>query len=144
MCFSDSILFSGYDWNNGVDYNALLETYRFCGFQATNFGLAVDEILRMVSFSLVVIFHFNARCIFWCRLYGTNFLPSAFEADVIAMSYQNKQTSPIAHWVNGVSKGTNKVWSCNPTNGEGLGRLKQTIVTIGHKQTISSSLFHLH
>ncbi|XP_021938994.1 probable deoxyhypusine synthase isoform X2 [Zootermopsis nevadensis] len=39
----------GYDWNKGVSYKALLETYRFCGFQATNFGLAVEEINKMLS-----------------------------------------------------------------------------------------------
>lgn len=39
----------GYDWNKGVNYKALLETYRFCGFQATNFGLAVEEVNKMLS-----------------------------------------------------------------------------------------------
>ncbi|GFG28228.1 hypothetical protein Cfor_07868 [Coptotermes formosanus] len=38
-----------YDWNKGVNYKALLETYRFSGFQATNFGLAVEEINKMLS-----------------------------------------------------------------------------------------------
>lgn len=42
----------GYDWNKGVSYKALLETYRFCGFQATNFGLAVEEINKMVCSNL--------------------------------------------------------------------------------------------
>lgn len=39
----------GYDFNNGVDYHRLLQTYRYSGFQATNFGLAVEEIIKMVS-----------------------------------------------------------------------------------------------
>ncbi|KAF4517780.1 hypothetical protein B566_EDAN002985 [Ephemera danica] len=39
----------GYDWNNGVDYHALLQTYQCSGFQATNFGLAVNEINNMIS-----------------------------------------------------------------------------------------------
>jgi deoxyhypusine synthase len=43
---------AGYDWNKGVNYKALLETYRFCGFQATNFGLAVEEINKMVCSSI--------------------------------------------------------------------------------------------
>ncbi|XP_049785734.1 probable deoxyhypusine synthase [Schistocerca cancellata] len=39
----------GYDFNKGVNYHALLETFRFSGFQATNFGLAVEEIKRMIT-----------------------------------------------------------------------------------------------
>lgn len=39
----------GYDWKNGVDYNKLLKTYRHTGFQATNFGLAVEEINKMIA-----------------------------------------------------------------------------------------------
>ncbi len=31
-----------------VDYHALLDTFRTSGFQATNFGLAVDQINQMV------------------------------------------------------------------------------------------------
>ena len=40
----------GYDWSKGIDYNGILESYRTTGFQATNFGLAVDEINAMVWF----------------------------------------------------------------------------------------------
>lgn len=39
---------SGYEWNNGIDYSALLNGYINCGFQATNFGKAILEINRMV------------------------------------------------------------------------------------------------
>jgi hypothetical protein len=46
--FNFAFNFTGYDWNKGVNYKALLETYRFCGFQATNFGSAVEEINKMV------------------------------------------------------------------------------------------------
>ena len=42
----------GYDFNKGLDYGALLATYKFSGFQATNFGKAVDEINRMVCMNL--------------------------------------------------------------------------------------------
>ena len=38
----------GYDFSNGVDYRVLLESYRTTGFQATNFGKAVEEINKMV------------------------------------------------------------------------------------------------
>ena len=38
----------GYDLNNGLDYEKLLKSYLNTGFQATNFGKAVNEINRMV------------------------------------------------------------------------------------------------
>ena len=38
----------GYDFNLGVDHHALLQSYRLSGFQATNFGLAVEQINAMV------------------------------------------------------------------------------------------------
>lgn len=40
---------SGYDWNQGIDYDKLLKTYKTSGFQATNFGLAVQEINKMIE-----------------------------------------------------------------------------------------------
>ncbi|KAJ3600656.1 hypothetical protein NHX12_031634 [Muraenolepis orangiensis] len=39
----------GYDFNNGVDYRALLQSYVTTGFQATNMGLAINEINRMIE-----------------------------------------------------------------------------------------------
>jgi len=40
----------GYDFNSGpVDYHALLQSYRTSGFQATNFGKAVEEIQKMIN-----------------------------------------------------------------------------------------------
>ena len=44
----------GYDFNNGLDYAALLASYKLSGFQATNFGKAVDEINNMVRNILIV------------------------------------------------------------------------------------------
>uniref|UniRef100_A0A3B4BEZ0 Deoxyhypusine synthase n=1 Tax=Periophthalmus magnuspinnatus TaxID=409849 RepID=A0A3B4BEZ0_9GOBI len=38
----------GYDFNLGVDHKALLQSYYNTGFQATHFGLAVNEINNMV------------------------------------------------------------------------------------------------
>ena len=46
---SDSAQVAGYDFNKGVDYHALLQSYKYSGFQATNFGLAVEEINKMIS-----------------------------------------------------------------------------------------------
>ncbi|TKS91851.1 Deoxyhypusine synthase [Collichthys lucidus] len=39
----------GYDFNQGVDYQALLKSYLNTGFQATNFGLAVQQINSMIE-----------------------------------------------------------------------------------------------
>lgn len=38
----------GYDFNKGIDHHALLQSYKYSGFQATNFGLAVEEINKMI------------------------------------------------------------------------------------------------
>lgn len=38
----------GYEWNNGINYDEILGSYLNCGFQATNFGKAVNEINKMV------------------------------------------------------------------------------------------------
>ena len=40
----------GYDFNKGVNYHNLLQSYATSGFQATNFGKAVQTIHAMVSF----------------------------------------------------------------------------------------------
>ena len=44
-----SVPIKGYDFNLGIDYEKLLQSYKQTGFQARNFGLAADEINRMVS-----------------------------------------------------------------------------------------------
>ncbi|XP_043647720.1 probable deoxyhypusine synthase isoform X2 [Drosophila teissieri] len=38
---------SGYDFNEGLNYSKLFESYVNTGFQATNLGLAIREINRM-------------------------------------------------------------------------------------------------
>ncbi len=39
----------GYDFNKGVDYNAILDSYGSMGLQASNFSKAVDIINEMIS-----------------------------------------------------------------------------------------------
>lgn len=39
----------GYDWGQGINYDKLLGSYLNTGFQATNFGLAVQEINKMLA-----------------------------------------------------------------------------------------------
>lgn len=51
----DSLEIRGYDFNDGVDYHALLDSYKRTGFQATNFGKAVEEINKMVRALYITI-----------------------------------------------------------------------------------------
>uniref|UniRef100_A0A3B3RML9 Deoxyhypusine synthase n=1 Tax=Paramormyrops kingsleyae TaxID=1676925 RepID=A0A3B3RML9_9TELE len=39
----------GYDFNQGVDHKALLESYLTTGFQASSFAQAVQEINKMIE-----------------------------------------------------------------------------------------------
>ncbi|XP_050954826.1 deoxyhypusine synthase [Labeo rohita] len=39
----------GYDFNQGVDHKALLQSFLTTGFQASSFGLAVQEINKMIE-----------------------------------------------------------------------------------------------
>lgn len=43
---------TGYDFNKGVDYNAMLDSYMTTGFQATSLGKAFEEVDRMLNWSL--------------------------------------------------------------------------------------------
>jgi deoxyhypusine synthase len=45
---ADSVVVRGYDFNHGVDYPALMAAFMASGYQATNFGMAIEEINRMV------------------------------------------------------------------------------------------------
>ncbi|XP_040485197.1 deoxyhypusine synthase isoform X3 [Ursus maritimus] len=46
---SESSQVRGYDFNRGVDYRALLEAFGTTGFQATNFGRAVQQVNAMIE-----------------------------------------------------------------------------------------------
>lgn len=45
----DTPIVAGYDFNNGIKYDEILQSYLTSGFQATNFGKAVEEINKMVN-----------------------------------------------------------------------------------------------
>ncbi|CAH1395335.1 unnamed protein product [Nezara viridula] len=45
----DTPIVKGYDWNSGVDYSRLLQTYMTSGFQSTSFGLAIEEVNKMLD-----------------------------------------------------------------------------------------------
>uniref|UniRef100_A0A914VRR3 deoxyhypusine synthase n=1 Tax=Plectus sambesii TaxID=2011161 RepID=A0A914VRR3_9BILA len=46
---ADATMVKGYDFDNGVNYDHLLQSFLTSGFQATNFGLAVQEINKMIA-----------------------------------------------------------------------------------------------
>ncbi|KAG1931425.1 deoxyhypusine synthase [Pimephales promelas] len=45
----DMLQIKGYDFNQGVDHQALLQSFLTTGFQASSFGQAVQEINRMIE-----------------------------------------------------------------------------------------------
>ena len=47
--FSTQVKGYGFERGAAVDYHALLQSFRTSGFQATNFGLAVEQITKMVG-----------------------------------------------------------------------------------------------
>ena len=44
----DAIKVKGYEFNNGVDFSGLMESFKSCGFQATNLHEAMNIINEMV------------------------------------------------------------------------------------------------
>lgn len=48
ISLEDKKAVKGYDFDNGRDFDALLNSYKNMGFQATEFGKAIDEITKMV------------------------------------------------------------------------------------------------
>lgn len=45
---ADGVPVRGYDFSQGLDFEKLLDSLKYTGFQATNIGLAIDQINRMV------------------------------------------------------------------------------------------------
>jgi deoxyhypusine synthase len=39
----------GYDFNQGFDFDAFMKSFSTTGFQATNLGLAIEEVNKMVT-----------------------------------------------------------------------------------------------
>lgn len=42
-------IIKGYDWNQGINYEELLKSFKTCGFQASNLGSAFEEINKMLK-----------------------------------------------------------------------------------------------
>lgn len=39
----------GYDFNNGVDYSLIFESYKTMGIQASNLSLAMEQLTNMIK-----------------------------------------------------------------------------------------------
>lgn len=44
-----AVVCEGYDFNKGIDYDALLKSYSSVGLQAMNFGAAVEQVKKMLT-----------------------------------------------------------------------------------------------
>lgn len=54
---ADTPICKGYDFNDGVDLDKMLEKMLTTGFQATNVGLVIDEIQKMRKWRLSDVKH---------------------------------------------------------------------------------------
>ncbi|MBI2451942.1 deoxyhypusine synthase [Candidatus Pacearchaeota archaeon] len=45
----DGIAIKGYDFDNGIDYKKILQSFSSTGFQASHFGRAIDIVNRMIN-----------------------------------------------------------------------------------------------
>ena len=52
LCSAEGTKVVGYDFNKGLDYNAVFATLKSTGFQATSLGQAIDEVNRMIKWRL--------------------------------------------------------------------------------------------
>lgn len=50
--FLDKPIVKGYDFNQGLDYGKVFESFLNTGFQATNLGLAVESVNEMIKWRL--------------------------------------------------------------------------------------------
>eukprot|EP01102_Stenamoeba_stenopodia_P006984 TRINITY_DN1952_c0_g2_i1.p1 TRINITY_DN1952_c0_g2~~TRINITY_DN1952_c0_g2_i1.p1 ORF type:complete len:372 (-),score=94.49 TRINITY_DN1952_c0_g2_i1:218-1333(-) len=107
----------GYDFNQGNNLEDLLSTFKVCGFQATNFGLAVDEINRMLAWRLSdqpydaesepdeledVEVRKNVRCTIFLG-YTSNLVSSGVR-ESIRFLVQNKMVSAVVTTAGGIEE----------------------------------------
>lgn len=60
--FDDKPVVAGYEFDQGLDYEKLMKSLTTTGFQATNFGLAVDQINQMVRNVILYDYQFLNSC----------------------------------------------------------------------------------
>jgi len=92
----------GYDFNKGLDYNALLESMKTSGFQATNFGLAVDEINKMLYWKSAEPGEEDAKCTIYLG-YTSNMISCGMR-EIIRYLCQHKLVDIIVTTAGGVEE----------------------------------------
>jgi deoxyhypusine synthase len=106
----------GYDFNRGVNWEELVENYKYIGFQATNFGRAVDEINKMIKWRLsdepiddddwgdyrLEDFRKNVRCTIFLG-YTSNLISSGLR-DIIRYLVQHQMVDCIVTTAGGIEE----------------------------------------
>jgi deoxyhypusine synthase len=112
----DAKTVKGYDFNKGVNFEALLNTYATTGFQATSFGKAIDEINKMIKWRLIDdpipedefdeykedSYRSSVRCTIFLG-YTSNLISSGLR-DVFRYLVQNKMVDCVVTTAGGVEE----------------------------------------
>lgn len=48
-CEYSDVSVCGYNWDNGINYDRILDSYTTSGFQATNVAFAINEMKKMIE-----------------------------------------------------------------------------------------------
>src|SRR3989338_8159105 len=60
---SKGIAVKGYDFNNGVDYKGIVESYARTGFQATNLSQAIELVNEMISQKATIFLGYTSNLV---------------------------------------------------------------------------------
>jgi len=55
----DAVKVQGYEFNNGIDFHAMMDTFKSSGFQATNLYEAMEIIKQIVIIALLLFIQNN-------------------------------------------------------------------------------------
>ncbi|XP_030646042.1 deoxyhypusine synthase [Chanos chanos] len=107
----DMLRIKGYDFNQGVDYKALLESFLTTGFQASSFGLAVQEINKMIEKRLEPMEEeqaegYESECRTGCTIflgYTSNLISSGIR-ETIRYLVQHKMVDVVVSTAGGIEE----------------------------------------
>ncbi|KAL0479023.1 hypothetical protein AKO1_007885 [Acrasis kona] len=106
----------GYDFNNGIDYDKLFESYKHIGFQASNLALAIEEVNKMITWRLSDepvaegededMLTFEARNKVKCKIFlgYTSNLISAGVREIIRYLVEHKMVDVIVTTAGGIEE----------------------------------------
>ena len=83
-----STLVKGYEFerDTAVDYHALLQSFRTSGFQATNFGLAVEQINKMVGINWNRLVDRSMHSVCTCVHFGYSLVPRPIPSFLVLLA----------------------------------------------------------